>query len=112
MASASPSTKSFDGDYVWEDSPSSRTFSLWLKSVDSKLIGQYCAAAEHGKKINCDDENSPNIEGTFDKFLGIGELEFSSFFGAMKRIASITINKKINLAYYQKPRTGRLLCTK
>jgi hypothetical protein len=84
----SPNTKIFDGE--WGSAVASNgTFSISLRQTVSRIIGQYCAIAKNGNKIDCDPENNPNITGVVNGHSGVASLTFSSFFGATTGKATI-----------------------
>lgn len=96
LASANSSGESpkqtFSGSWDWADSPQSRNFSIILKQQRSKLSGQYCAVAENGNRIDCDDDEHPNIHGSVDAEAMTASVGFSSFFGAENGRALLKID--------------------
>jgi hypothetical protein len=82
---------SFSGAWDWNVAPSTSTFSIKLKQQGGGLRGQYCAVAQNGNKIDCDDEENPNIEGNVDATGQSATVRFSSFFGAKSGKAQVTM---------------------
>lgn len=80
--SMSAFSHSFNGEWDWNDAPSSRTFSVSIKQDGRKLHGQYCAVAQNGNRTDCDDEENPNIDGSIDATGQSAIVTFSSFFNA------------------------------
>lgn len=89
---ASPVAPLFLGEWDWNDAPSTTTFSIDIKQHGNELIGQYCAVAQNGNKIDCDDEENPNIDGVVDSAGKSAIVSFSSFFGAKNGRATIKIS--------------------
>ncbi|TDN69139.1 hypothetical protein [Paraburkholderia sp. BL10I2N1] len=83
---------SFNGEWDWRDAPISRTFSVDLKQHGRKLRGQYCAVAQNGNRVDCDDEENSNIEGDIDAAGQSATVSFSSFFGAKNGKAKIKMS--------------------
>ncbi|WP_133662352.1 hypothetical protein [Paraburkholderia sp. BL10I2N1] len=75
---------SFNGEWNWNDVPISRTFSVDLKQHGRKLRGQYCAVAQNGNRVDCDDEENSNIEGDIDAAGQSAIVSLSSFFWGEK----------------------------
>ena len=82
----------FTGEWDWNSAPSTRTFSIKLKQKGNRLYGQYCAVAQNGNKIDCDDEEDINIVGYIDNTGKSSIVKFSSFFDAKNGKAKISIN--------------------
>lgn len=74
--------KNFTGRWTWNNAPASESFSLDLKQAGKRLDGQYCAVAQNGNRVDCDDERSPNLTGTLTTNGEVVIVKFSSFFGA------------------------------
>lgn len=104
---ASLNVKSFSGNWDWANSPSDYTFSLSLTQRKYKLVGQYCAVAHAGRRIDCDTEKNPNISGFIDPRSGVATIQFVSFFGASPGKATIKLAKD-HLIWHvtEKPKTG------
>ncbi|MEM5293752.1 hypothetical protein VSR82_05350 [Burkholderia sp. JPY481] len=83
---------SFSGLWDWNDAPGPSTFSIKLKEQGRVLRGQYCAVAQNGNKIDCDDEQNANIEGHVDAAGQSAVVRFSSFFGAKSGKAQLKID--------------------
>ncbi len=106
-ASASPNVKSFNGDWDWTDAPPGYTFSLTLKQTGYKLVGQYCAVAHAGRRIDCDEDKHQNITGYVDKTSSVATVRFLSFFGASPGKATIKLmNQHIIWHITEKPGEG------
>lgn len=76
------SVDSFVGEWDWSSSSGTMTFSIDLKEKDGKIYGQYCAVAQNGNKIDCDNEENNNIHGIVDDSGKSSFVNFHSFFGA------------------------------
>ncbi|WP_423394961.1 hypothetical protein [Burkholderia sp. LMG 21824] len=72
----------FVGEWDWSNSSGTMTFSIDLKKQGGRIYGQYCAVAQNGNKIDCDDEESPNIDGVIGGDGKSAVVNFNSFFGA------------------------------
>ncbi|WP_193101075.1 hypothetical protein [Burkholderia sp. Z1] len=73
---------SFVGEWGWSNSSGTMTFSIDLKKQGDRLYGQYCAIAQNGNKIDCDDEENKNIDGIIGGDGKSAFVNFYSFFGA------------------------------
>jgi len=82
----------FAGEWDWNDSPDTMTFSIDIKQQDNKLQGQYCAVTQNGNKTDCDDETNPNINGVIDRTGKSATVKFDSFFGAKNGRAVLEIS--------------------
>jgi hypothetical protein len=91
--SGQASAQSLTGKWDWSDAPNSRTFSIEIKQWGKKIEGQYCAVAQNGNRVDCDDERNPNIKGMIDGAGRPATVEFSSFFGAQDGKATLTLEK-------------------
>jgi hypothetical protein len=106
-AVASSAAKSFSGEWEWTNSPPDYTFSLSLKQRGYTLVGQYCAVAHAGKRIDCDEEKNQNVSGHIDLKSGIATVRFMSFFGASPGKATIKIvNRHLIWHITEKPNEG------
>jgi len=90
--SGGASAHSFSGEWVWNNSPAARTFSIEIKQQGGELQGQYCAVAQNGSRVDCDDEVNQNIGGNVDSNGVSATVRFSSFFGAKNGEARIEVN--------------------
>ena|ERR1700742_1201813 len=81
-ANAALATQNFTGMWTWSKAPSSASFSLDLRQTGRQLDGQYCAVAQNGNRVDCDDERNPNVKGTLTTSGDAVIVKFSSFFGA------------------------------
>jgi hypothetical protein len=82
----------FDGEWEWNNDPSTMAFSIDLKQHGDKLQGQYCAVAQNGNKTDCGDEKNPNINGIVYGSGKLAIIGFSSFFGAKNGKATLEIS--------------------
>ncbi|MGU7839183.1 hypothetical protein ACV22V_06900 [Burkholderia sp. AW33-5] len=86
------STDFFVGEWGWNNSPDTMTFSIEIKQQGKNLQGQYCAVAQNGRKMDCDDATNPNIDGVIDGTAKSANVIFSSFFGAKNGKAVMKIS--------------------
>ncbi|WP_156117583.1 hypothetical protein [Collimonas arenae] len=91
IASSGSNLSRYSGNWNWSDAPSDRTFSLKLTIKNFVLTAQYCAVAKNGQKIDCDDEDNPNINGHFERTKSEALVNFSSFFDAHDGVARIEL---------------------
>lgn len=87
------SAQSFNGEWDWNDAPGSKTFSIYIKQHGNRLEGQYCAVAQNGNKIDCEDDGKPNVAGIIDEAEQSSIVDFYSFFGAQSGKALLRISK-------------------
>jgi hypothetical protein len=92
IASAASSKQAFTGAWDWTVSPQSMTFSVVLRQHGKEISGQYCAVAQNGNRVDCDDEGNTNIHGTVDATAKSAVVDFSSFFGAERGRALLKID--------------------
>lgn len=90
---SAPSRQEFSGDWIWLVAPKSRTFSIKLRQTGRDVRGQYCAIVQNGNRIDCDDEENPNIYGVTNSSGTAAIVEFSSFFGATKGKSQLKVVK-------------------
>lgn len=79
---AASSMQNFTGIWTWNKAPLSESFLLDLRQTGKRLDGRYCAVAQNGNRIDCDDERNPNLKGTVTTSGDAVIVKFSSFFGA------------------------------
>jgi len=91
LTSAAPPPQEFSGDWVWFMAPNSRAFSIKLRQTGRDVSGQYCAIVQNGNRIDCDDEENPNMYGVANSSGTDAIVEFSSFFGATKGKSQLKI---------------------
>ncbi|MCG5074703.1 hypothetical protein [Paraburkholderia tagetis] len=75
-----------------------------LKQDGCKLYGQYCAVAQNGNKVDCDDDE--NIDGDTDEAGKEAIVNFSSFFGARNGVAEIKVSDGHSLWHVLQRPTG------
>jgi hypothetical protein len=84
---------SFSGTWNWSAAPQSRTFSIDLKQNGKNIVGQYCAVALNGARVDCDDETNPNVHGEIDSSGKSATVQFYSFFNARQGRATMRLHK-------------------
>lgn len=82
----------FSGTWEWEDAPQARFFSIKLRQRGKQLTGQYCAVAQGGNRIDCDNGGDRNIRGVVNADGVQAMATFSSFFGAEDGAAIISLS--------------------
>jgi hypothetical protein len=82
----------FSGTWEWEDAPQARSFSIKLRQHGQRLFGQYCAVAQGGNRIDCDNGGDRNIRGIVNADGVQAMARFSSFFGAKDGAAIISLS--------------------
>jgi hypothetical protein len=93
LINAAPPQQLFSGEWVLVSAPKSSEFSIKLRQTGRDLRGQYCAIVQNGNRIDCDDEENPNIYGVTNSSGAAAIVEFSSFFGATKGKSQLKIVK-------------------
>lgn len=84
--------KDVAGDWFWLSQDSTKSFKINLMRQGDSVIGQYCAAYEKGKKLDCEFSNSRNINGraSGDSLI----LHFHSFYNAQNGLATVKMVNK------------------
>lgn len=83
-----PLASSFSGTWQGKDNDAS-TLSLKLTQKGSKLIGTYCYITQGGNRIDCADEDKPNLMGSVKN--NVATISFDSNFGAVNGQATLKL---------------------
>lgn len=84
ISSGESCKQTFTGTWDWTTSPQSRTFSIKLKQQGDKISGQYCAVAQNGNRVDCDDEDNSNIHGRIEVGAMSATVDFFVFLWGIK----------------------------
>jgi len=83
-----PQESRFSGTWQGKDNNTS-TLSLKLTQKGSKVIGTYCYITQGGNRIDCADEDKPNLLGSVKN--NVATIRFDSNFGAVNGQATLTL---------------------
>ncbi|MDT3412476.1 hypothetical protein [Kosakonia cowanii] len=83
-----PQDASFTGTWQGKGNDAS-TLSLKLTQMGNKVIGTYCYITQQGNRIDCADEDKPNLLGSVKN--NVATISFDSNFGAVNGQATLKL---------------------
>jgi hypothetical protein len=80
--------KIISGEWKWVNNSDQLTFNLKIKQIGRNISGSYCAIADYGNRVDCDENGKIAIMGTING--QIANLNFTDYYSGATGKANIT----------------------